>query len=588
MTKHHSKGFIALLLFVVILLSGCQTNSYPETIADMTKLWGNNKTAFDEFAQMILENVPDGKSTLMLSYNQPPGKWSYFFDEGDPFKADLIEFSELKNAEKIKSFIDKYSVYQVIASRDQVAIDVYKMSLADQPGHGSEYPPENMKFVRMFTYADEKRYTPDREGYLNEHWLAEIPHANVKVDEGFSTLTYSVNSLRDKGYNIVEPEIEQITELPFLFQDKKMWEDNISVVRNHPVDYFYEIDDEHLLMIYEKERELKATIFNWKSQTEVQTVVLDLHGGLIGNYHVERLNDNTFAYAVGMPINEGAETLSLITVVANEIKVTTSGELPVAGQWPKKGVSINSTLSEMAYFDEVENRIVWGDWSPTQGFVEKGILSSVELDIDPLGTLKQLQFVSQNTLTYTWGGVIPNTDNEKIAGFGVLNLLNSQIVHTQSNAGVSLTSTKHGVLLGGGDTEYSNMLYGSGPRLPEHYEGLNSYITEENVRSFGHFEFSSENRQFLPGYHEQFVAVHVAGNKYSHVKDFYIAWYDYTKDTWEKEVWVIEDTAIFMGARLTEMIRTDATYCIGDTGKRIYALGFGEKGKTVLNIIEVK
>jgi hypothetical protein len=43
-----------------------------------------------------------------------------------------------------------------------------------------------------------------------------------------------------------------------------------------------------------------------------------------------------------------------------------------------------------------------------------------------------------------------------------------------------------------------------------------------------------------------------------------------------------------MGARLSEMIRTDATYCIGDTGKCIYALGFGEKGKTVLNVIEVK
>jgi len=588
MKKQHSKGFIALLLFVVILLSGCQTNSYPETIADMAKLWEDNKTAFDEFAQMILENVPDDKSTLMLSYNQSPGKWSYFYDDGENFSPELKELSALTNAEKIKSFIDKYSVYQVIADQNQVAIDVYKMSLADQPGHGSEYPPENLKFVRMFIYAVEKRYTPDRDGYLNEHWLAERPHVDVKVDEGFGTLTYSVNSLKDKGYTFAEPQIKQITELPFLYQDMKTWQDNRSIPRNHPVDYFYELDDEHLFMIYEKDRELKATIYNWKSQTEVQTVILELHGGLIGNYHVERLNDNTFAYAAGMPKNEGAEALSLITVVANEIKVTTTGVLPVAGQWTKKGVSINSTLSEMAYFDEVENRIVWGDWSPTQGFVEKGILSSVELDIDPLGTLKQLQFVSQNTLTYTWGGTIPNTDNEKIAGFGVLNLLNGQIVHTQTNAGVSLTSTKFGALLGGGDTEYSNMLYGAGPRLPEHYEGLNSYITEENVRSFGHFEFSSENRQFLPGYHEQYVAVHVAGNKYSHVKDFYIAWYDYTKDTWEKEVWVIEDTAIFMGARLTEMIRTDATYCIGDTGKRIYALGFGDKGKTVLNIIEVK
>lgn len=215
MKKQHSKGLIALLLFVVILLSGCQTSTYPETIADMTKLWENNKTAFDEFAQMILENVPDDKSTLMLSYNQPPGKWSYFFDKGDPDKADLIELSELKNAEKIKNFIDKYSVYQVVADQDQVAIDVYKMSLADQPGHGSEYPPENLKFVRMFTYAVEKRYTPVRDGYLNEHWLAERPHVDVKVDEGFGTLTYSVNSIKDKGYTFAEPQIKQITELPF-------------------------------------------------------------------------------------------------------------------------------------------------------------------------------------------------------------------------------------------------------------------------------------------------------------------------------------------------------------------------------------
>ena len=66
MKKHYSKSIIALLLFVVILLTGCQTSTYPETIADMTKLWENNKTAFDEFAQMILENVPDGKSILML------------------------------------------------------------------------------------------------------------------------------------------------------------------------------------------------------------------------------------------------------------------------------------------------------------------------------------------------------------------------------------------------------------------------------------------------------------------------------------------------------------------------------------------
>ena len=588
MKKHYSKSIIALILFVVILLTGCQTSSYPETIADMTKLWENNKTAFDEFAQMILENVPDDKSTLMLSYNQPPGKWSYFYDDGEDLSPELIELSALINADKIKSFIDKYSVYQVIADQEQVAIDVYKMSLADQPGHGSEYPSANLKFVRTFTYAVEERYTPDKEGYLNEHWLAERPHADVKVDEGFGTLTYSVNSLKDKGYTFVEPEIKQITELPFLYQDKETWQDNRSIPRNHPVDYFYELDDEHLLMIYEKDRELKATIYNWKSQTEVESVALDLHGGLIGNYHVERLNDNTFAYAAGMPKNEGAETLSLITIEENEINVETVGVLPVAGQWTKKGVSINSTLDKIAYIDEVENQIVWiwGDWYMVNGILDMKSWSSEELGIDPLGTLKQLQFASQDTIIYTWGGIIPNTDNENIAGFGVLNLLNGQVTHTESNAGVSLTATKQGVLLGGGDPEYSNMLYGAGPRLPEHYEGINRYVSDGNVRSFGHYEFSSLNRQFLPGYHEQYVAIHLFGEKYTNVKDFYIAWYDYTMDTWEQEVWVIEDTAIFLGARVNEMIRPDATYCIGDTNKRIYALGFGDKGKTVLNVIE--
>jgi len=590
MKKHYSKSIIALLLFVVILLTGCQTSTYPETIADMTKLWENNKTAFDEFAQMILENVPDDKSTLMLSYNQPPGKWSYFYDDGEDLSPELIELSALINADKIKSFIDKYSVYQVIADQEQVAIDVYKMSLADQPGHGSEYPSANLKFVRTFTYAVEERYTPDKEGYLNEHWLAERPHADVKVDEGFGTLTYSVNSLKDKGYTFVEPEIKQITELPFLYQDKETWQDNRSIPRNHPVDYFYELDDEHLFMIYEKDRELKATIYNWKSQTEVESVARDLHGGLIGNYHVERLNDNTFAYAAGMPKNEGAETLSLITIEENEINVETVGVLPVAGQWTKKGVSINSTLDEIAYIDEVENQIVWiwGDWYMVNGILDMKSWSSEELGIDTLGRLEQLHLVSQYTLVYTWGGVAEDT-NRKIAGFGVIDLKEKQIIDTQRNAGVSLTPTKYGVLLGGANHSYGLELYGEDfddIDLPKYYERRNHYITEVNISSFGSFEFSGNNRQFLPGNHAQYVAIHVAGNKYSHVKDFYIAWYDYTMDTWEQEVWVIEDTAIFLGARVNEMIRPDATYCIGDTNKRIYALGFGDKGKTVLNVIE--
>jgi hypothetical protein len=51
---------------------------------------------------------------------------------------------------------------------------------------------------------------------------------------------------------------------------------------------------------------------------------------------VERLNDNTFAYAAGMPKNGGAETLSLITIEENEINVETVGVLPVAGNGQKK------------------------------------------------------------------------------------------------------------------------------------------------------------------------------------------------------------------------------------------------------------
>ncbi|MCE5196255.1 MAG: hypothetical protein LLG09_03900 [Negativicutes bacterium] len=591
MKGHHSKVWAALLLFIAILLSGCQTIKYPDTIADMVKLWEGNKNAFDEFAQLILENIPDSQSTLMLSYNQPPGKWSYFYDKGIPGKADLKELTELTDAEKIKAFIDQYSVYQVIADQKQVEIHVYKMSLADQPGHGSEYPPENMKFVRFFTYAVEERYASDQEGYLSEHWLASRPHVDIKVGDGFTTLTYSVESLQKKGYELIEPGIEPISELPFLYHDKKTWEDTVSTVRNHPADYLYEMDGEHLLILYEKDRQLQATIYNWKSRTEVQTVILDLQGGFIADYHVERLNENTFAYAAAMAEEEGAEILSLLSIEQNEIKVTVAGVLPVAGQWTRKGIAINETLSEMAYIDAAENRIVWGDWSPGQDFVEQGSLGSEELAIDALGHLEQLQISAKHTLTYTWGGAIPGTDNEQLSGFGVVNLLNGQVVHTQGNAGVNLTPTKHGVLLGGGDVQYGNRFSGpdyGGPPLPEHYEGINHYITEENIRAFGHFEFSSENRQFVPGYHEQYMAFQLFGEKLSHVTNFYIAWYDYPKDSWDKDIWVIKDTAIFMGARGRDSTRPDATYTISDTGKRIYALGFGEKGETVLNIIEVK
>jgi hypothetical protein len=67
--------------------------------------------------------------------------------------------------------------------------------------------------------------------------------------------------------------------------------------------------------------------------------------------------------------------------------------------------------------------------------------SSEELGIDTLGRLEQLHLVSQYTLVYTWGGVAEDT-NRKIAGFGVIDLKEKQIIDTQRNAGVFLDPNK--------------------------------------------------------------------------------------------------------------------------------------------------
>ena len=112
--KKAPKSFLALLLLIMILFSGCRKEAlYPETEKDMIKLLQENQSEFDEFALWVMDNLPEGMDELRLAYIKA-NQWSfYLYDREDLFLPENKDISSLKNGAKIKKFLDKYKVFSL-------------------------------------------------------------------------------------------------------------------------------------------------------------------------------------------------------------------------------------------------------------------------------------------------------------------------------------------------------------------------------------------------------------------------------------------------------------------------------------------
>ncbi|NLN84080.1 MAG: hypothetical protein GX138_06955 [Firmicutes bacterium] len=613
--KKAPKSFLALLLLIMILFSGCRKEAlYPETEKDMIKLLQENQSEFDEFALWVMDNLPEGMDELRLAYIKA-NQWSfYLYDREDLFLPENKDISSLKNGAKIKKFLDKYKVFSLYATENNLSFSLYPSTLedelskkypaevADKLSNWFNIPSDFQKFSRDYYYSPKGLYKPEHVGYVNDHWLAAKPYQETRYYQGFGTYLYSVRSLKEKGYTFVKPKIHQIEDLNFLYSSQ-LEKQNESSTTNRITDYLYEIDDEHLLLIYEKERELRATLFNWQTETEVQTIKLDLHGGLVGLYHVERLKDNTFAYAANVGKEGTEEILSLITIENNKIEVASLGVLPIKGRWADGMLTINAELNKMAYYEEGQVSIVWGDWVIGRGFIERGSWSYEDLGIDSFKNFKRLYLFSNDQMAFTWEGSFEE-GNIQINGYGVIDLQTQEVLNLVRGGYYRLRPTKNGALIGGYNLDYTSELFAkTWPDIkkvydsfseqeisvPEYYIDTIGYVSERGIKKFGLVETTDDTRYFIPGYHEEYFAIELLGNNKYTVNEHYVAWYNYQTNTWDNEIWVVDLKAIgAFGQSKTDDIRAEEIYCMGTTGKRVYSLGQDEFQKTVLNVIELK
>ena len=174
------KAAVAFLLFAVILLAGCNKESnYPETVEDMQKLLEANEAEFEEFAQLVLANVPEDVKEMRLAYTQS-NQWSFYLEyPEDPSGPKLKNISSLENSKEIRAFLKKYSVLNLYAIQNYLSFGIFKPSLAGQHSSWFNLTSDIFEFGRYYRYSPSGEFTEDDWGYVNEYWCA-TSNADIK------------------------------------------------------------------------------------------------------------------------------------------------------------------------------------------------------------------------------------------------------------------------------------------------------------------------------------------------------------------------------------------------------------------------
>jgi len=567
------KAFIFFLVFLIVLLTGCSSDSrYPKDKAAMKTLFEDNAEEFQKFADNLLLQVEEGEilDIVYVPRANLGSVFGYTIRKGTNGSA-LESISKLQNGKEISDFFTKYSVFTAIVgggSRD-VTFHIFPIHLAETSGSGSGYKPEHMNDIRAYFYlsnpSEEEISGMLSRGILEikDHWYASIPGQETTQNDTKRTLAMVKSQLIADGYKEIDPITTSIN-LPFLADREK-----VSDKGNSYADYLFEIDETHMLFFYERKKKVSATLFNWKTEEIVGTYAFPVEASQSGIYHVEQISPDLFAYSEAN-VSGVPQLINILRITPDEIAEVGIVTLPTDVKFTVCSVAISPDMKQIVMARSDPARLTLAELDDSLALHETGELNAALLMIGDRATIDNVKFISEDVVAYSW--TANNTDDAaRYSGIGLYSISEKKILLDYPFKNDGMIQVGNGVIVS--DEDVYNK---------EDLSGLVRYITQDEIVVFGEETFAFRYQHYITSYLSNQMFTFVDGKPEGDEPLCYVR-FSLIDKAWDKELWNVPDPK-FQRNDPTKtrplLISTAGIY-----SKRFYVIALVDQ-KPVLNVVQ--
>ncbi len=443
---------IILLVLLLVLIMGCnrlkvdtslhdqnRVHEYPESLEDMSELFHANEDAFESFAANLQKNITSDNMSLDIVLNDIKHQYEYSFNYQDTVPQEDRSFGrkpigDLLKGEDILRFLKDYPVVEAEATENIVSIYLYDKKKYDGPISKSDFSEFNTFYYEVAGGVLERKEKLERGNagtVLNDQWYAEARslanESYYELDE-YGYLKYSLNLLKEDGFEVKEAVITEI-DLPQLGLSTKR--DSITGTINDKADYLFEIDENCLLLCYERATQVTAQLINPSNGNIIAEHQFSIPTSVSGEYRIMPLSDQLWLYSIRYA--RGSEQ-TFIPFSCNEsgIEEMSTFQVPKeAASWMDGKLAFLTNGNEIvrvAYFTHEVESLVIRDFS--DGKVQSNFMS---YDLQKLGLseetlLRKIAYLGEERLAFSWSR---NTNNQggkdEYCGYGLLNPMSGQV-----------------------------------------------------------------------------------------------------------------------------------------------------------------
>ncbi len=574
--KRNRAVSLLILIALVLLSSSCSgLKINPLNMEARAKILLDNQEQYTQFAQLLLENaaiysqeisehggiviVPSGKAekkedryTCFWKQYSSIYRGNAFYSRLDPITGQPLEnsFENLNGEVDIQRFLLDHPVY--LAGADQGSNTAYVILYEDigeiflQKRSEPVVPKEKIQNVISFRYyadgnaVNAEKYDPNCS-VLNDNWVVLSP---MVENDYYVQRTYEAHvayqstflkNLAAKGYTAAVTKKTTIA-LPFL-STVKQWTEESSITVPNGLEYIYEIDNDHVLLVYEREKQINAVLLNWRTGQTIDQIKFTQSLQDYPAYFLERLNETTFAYAPGQSAYV-PETLTLFTVENQKITELYSMKLPIPALWRQSKLHFTPDLSLCAYIDEEENAIQICQVGNLGELANQKTYPASQLDTSDNIILQELKFIDNEQLVFTWVKKVVTRDNSPISeGFAQLSLVTNQIRQQICDEVIQLKAAPGMVwvdyLISSSTVSETNLV--SHRQLIESDQA--TQIDDLHFAPVGANVFFSSQGKFFAS-RTKMSSEYTLNSQLNFPLAF--AWYHLQGNEWEKEFWLID------------------------------------------------
>lgn len=437
---------IILLVLLLVVLMGCnqpKVRRYdcPISLEGMAELFHENEDTFDSFAANLQKNVTSDNMSLRIFLNDVKQQYDYTINyqnrvgQGDTLVGSGVKpVGSLPKGEDILQFLNDYPVVEATATENQVTIFLFDEKLNEGP-----IIKRNYREFKTYYYEVEGGFLQKKEdlekggvrSVLNDQWYAEdrslADDSFYELDK-YGYLNYSLNLLKEDGFEVKEAGITEI-DLPQLGLSTKR--DSITGTINDKADYLFEINENCLLLCFERATQVTAQLINPSNGNIIAEHQFSIPTNVSGEYRIMPLSDQLWLYSIRYA--KGSDQ-TFIPFSCNESGIE---EMPTF-QVPKEAASWmdgklafltdGTEIVRVAYFTHETESLVIRDFS--DGKVQS---NSMNYDLQKLGLsektlMQKIAYLGEERLVFSWSG---NTNiqggKDEYCGYGLLNPMSGQV-----------------------------------------------------------------------------------------------------------------------------------------------------------------